>query len=470
MSKIKPIVDNVTSGARTARLYVEEALQKAQGDSHNAVLAIIDARALERADEIDTKIASGETVGPLAGVPFLAKDNMLTFGAPTTAASHILEPFEAPYQSTAIERLEAAGAICIGKTNLDAFAHGGSTENSYFGPTTNPHDETKVPGGSSGGSAAAVALDIVPFALGTDTGGSIRQPASFCGVVGLKPTYGTVSRYGVVAMASSTDVIGPIASSSEDAELVLSVIAGQDTRDSTTLPDFFELNDSKTPLTIGVIDECMGDEVDAEVRARTEEAIAALEALGHNVKRVSLPTIKHALAVYYIVVPAEIASNLARYDGVRYGHRSADASTLDETFKLSRSEGFMDENKRRILIGNYVLSSGYYDAYYHKAQSVRTIIINEFNDVFEECDVLIAPVAPTPAFALGQNSHDPLSMYLADIMTVPASLAGIPAISVPYGTSSHGLPIGVQLMGKQYDDAVLLRLGRELEANGVSNG
>lgn len=461
--RISPIVADVQAGTKTAREYVEEAIARARSDSHNAVLSIIETRALARADEVDAAVARGEKTGLLAGVPFLAKDNILAFGAPTTAATYMLESFDAPYQSTAIERLEEAGAICIGKTNLDAFAHGGSTENSYFGPTTNPHDTAKVPGGSSGGSAAAVALGIVPFALGTDTGGSIRQPASFCGVVGLKPTYGAVSRYGVVAMASSTDVVGPIASNVDDTSLVFSVMSGADVRDATTLPDYFEFNSDDSPVTVGVIEECLSDDVNPAVKESIEQAIIALESAGHAVRRVSMPSIKHALAVYYIVVPAEIASNLARYDGIRYGHRSSHATTLDETVKMSRSEGFMDENKRRILIGNYVLSSGYYDAYYHKAQSVRTIIINEFNDVFKTCDVLLAPVAPTPAFGLGQNTHDPLSMYLADIMTVPASLAGIPALSVPFGVNEKNMPIGVQLMAAQRQDAIALRIASVLE-------
>lgn len=466
MSAISDIVCDVTSGKRTARSYVEDALNKAQADTHNAVLAVIDKRALTRADDIDAAVKNGDSVGKLAGVPFLAKDNMLVFGAPTTAAARILENFDAPYQSSAVTRLEAEGAICIGKTNMDAFAHGGSTENSYYGPTTNPADEDRVPGGSSGGSAAAVALGIVPFALGTDTGGSIRQPASFCGVVGLKPTYGTVSRFGVVAMASSTDVIGPIATCAEDAGLVLECMAGKDDRDSTTLNDYFNKETtSSEKLRIGIIDEAMGEGVAVEVKDGVNRAVDALKALGHSVESVSMPMSKHALAVYYVVVPAEIASNLARYDGIRYGYRSEFAKTLGETYEQSRTEGFMDENKRRILIGNYVLSSGYYDAYYHKAQTVRTLIVNEFNEALKQYDVLIGPVAPTPAFRLGENTHDPLSMYLADIMTVPASLAGIPALSVPFGKTSTGLPVGIQLMGQQRSDALLLSLANTLEAH-----
>lgn len=460
---IAPLVEAVQSGKTTARQLVEEALTRAKADTHHAILSLNDEAALAQADELDARRAKGETIGRLAGVPFLAKDNLLVRGTHTTAASHILENFVAPFDATVIEALEAEGAICIGKTNLDAFAHGGSTENSYFGPTTNPHDETRVPGGSSGGSAAAVALDIVPFALGTDTGGSIRQPASFCGVVGYKPTYGAVSRYGAVAMASSTDVIGPMTRSAEDAALVFEIMAGRDARDSTTLPDFYAPKQPGDTLTIGVIDEFMGDGVDDSVKAAVQQTIDRLEAAGHTIRRVSLPSVKYALAVYYIVVPAEVSSNLARYDGIKYGVRAEAAQNLSDVYEKSRSEGFMDENKRRILIGNYVLSSGYYDAYYHKAQTVRTRIINEFNTVFEDCDLLVGPVAPTPAFKLGANTHDPLSMYLADIMTVPPSLAGLPAISVPAGMTDDGLPVGLQIIGRMKADADVLALARQVE-------
>lgn len=460
---ITPLAQAVQSGKTTARQLVEEALARAKAETHHSILSLNDEAALARADELDARRDKGEMLGRLAGVPFLAKDNLLVRGTHTTAASHILENFVAPYDATVIEALEAEGAICIGKTNLDAFAHGGSTENSYFGPTLNPHDKTRVPGGSSGGSAAAVALDIVPFALGTDTGGSIRQPASFCGVVGYKPTYGAVSRYGAVAMASSTDVIGPMTRSAEDAALVFEIMAGHDARDSTTLPDFYAPKKPGGTLTIGVIDEFMGDGVSDSVKAAVQQTIDRLEAAGHTIRRVSLPSVKYALAVYYIVVPAEVSSNLARYDGIKYGVRAEAAQNLSDVYEKSRSEGFMDENKRRILIGNYVLSSGYYDAYYHKAQAVRTLIINEFNTVFEDCDLLVGPVAPTPAFKLGANTHDPLSMYLADIMTVPPSLAGLPAISVPAGTTDDGLPVGLQIIGRMKADADVLALARQVE-------
>lgn len=444
----------------SARKNVEDALAKAHAnESFHALLSLTEARALERADAVDR----GEITGKLAGVPFIAKDNFLTLGGTTTAASKILENFEAPLQATAIEKLEAEGAICIGKANLDAFAHGGSTENSAFGPTKNAADETRVAGGSSGGSAVVVALDIVPFALGTDTGGSIRQPASFNGVVGIKPTYGTVSRYGVVAMASSTDTIGVLAANTKDAALVMDIMSGKDLKDMTTLPEFFTPTELVGKKKIGVIKEAMTDDVDPDVRRVTNEYLDALRADGHEVEEVSLSLLKYALAIYYIVVPAEISSNLGRYDGIRYGRR-ADAANLTELYGSSRDQGFMTENKRRIMIGSYVLSSGFFDAYYLQAQKVRTLLINEFNELFKTFDVLVAPVAPTPAFKLGENAEDPIKMYLADVMTVPASLAGLPAISVPAGQSEAGLPIGVQLIGKRRDDALLLALAQSIEA------
>ncbi|HEY8886353.1 MAG TPA: Asp-tRNA(Asn)/Glu-tRNA(Gln) amidotransferase subunit GatA [Candidatus Microsaccharimonas sp.] len=445
----------------SARKNVEEAIAKARAnESFHALLSFTEARALERADAVDR----GEITGSLAGVPFIAKDNFLTLGGTTTAASKILEHFEAPLQATAIEKLEAEGAICIGKANLDAFAHGGSTENSAFGPTKNAFDQERVAGGSSGGSAVVVALGIVPFALGSDTGGSIRQPASFNGVVGVKPTYGTVSRYGVVAMASSTDTIGVLASTVDDAALVMNIMSGKDTKDMTTLPDFFTPTVLDGKKKIGIIKEAMTDDVDPEVRQVTNEYIERLRSAGHEVQEVSLSLLKYALAIYYIVVPAEISSNLGRYDGIRYGRR-ADATRLSELYGSSRDEGFMTENKRRIMIGSYVLSSGFFDAYYLQAQKVRTLLINEFNELFTSFDVLIAPVAPTPAFKIGENTSDPIKMYLADVMTVPASLAGLPAISVPAGKNKQGLPIGVQLIGKRRDDALLLALAKSVEEN-----
>ncbi len=444
----------------SARAAVEQALEKArEHEGFHAFLSLTEARALERADAVDR----GEITGRLAGIPFVVKDNFLAFGAPTTAASKMLENFDAPLQATAVEKLEAEGAICIGKANLDAFAHGGSTENSAFGPTKNSFDQTKVAGGSSGGSAVVTALDIVPFALGSDTGGSIREPASFNGVIGVKPTYGTISRYGVVAMASSTDVIGVFTTNVNDAELLIDIMAGQDKKDMTTLPDFFTPAAVKHGQKIGMIKEFMTDDVDPEVKARIIDYTEKLKAAGHTVEEVSLPIVKYTLAMYYIIVPAEISSNLARYDGIRYGRRANGAETLAALYGRSRDEGFMPENKRRIMIGSYVLSSGFFDAYYLQAQKARTLLIDECNELFASYDVLLGPVAPTPAFGLGENTTDPVKMYLADIMTVPASLAGLPAVSVPAGKTSEGLPVGVQLIGQRQSDAALLALAKSME-------
>ncbi|MGD8374307.1 MAG: Asp-tRNA(Asn)/Glu-tRNA(Gln) amidotransferase subunit GatA [Candidatus Woesebacteria bacterium] len=474
MSKtISQLKDALKNREVTARSLVESALKRLKEVQveYNVAISVVEDRALQRADQIDEARKKGEKLGRLAGIPFIAKDNFLTYGSKTTAASKILESFEAPYQSTAIQKLEAEGAIVIAKANLDAFAHGSSTENSYFGPTKNPNDPARVPGGSSGGSGAAVALDIVPFALGTDTGGSIRLPASYCGVVGYKPTYGLVSRSGVVAMASSTDTIGPLANIAEDAALVIDIMAGKDERDSTTLP---ERPDSFLPadnpisqkLKVGVIKEYMSEGVAPDVRKQINQQIEQLKELGHEVEEVSLPAVSLGLAVYYIVVPAEISSNLSRYDGIRYGHSALGAKNLEEVFNLTRDQGFMAENKRRILIGTYVLSSGYYDAYYRKAQIARTILIEEFKKAFEEFDVLVGPVAPTTAFKLGENAGDPLQMYLADIMTVSASLAGLPAISIPAGLGDDNMPIGLQIIGNLKSDALLFSLANQLEELG----
>lgn len=460
---ISQLAEDVRSGKTTALALVKKSL--ALIDEHQefqAIIAKTEDRAKKRAQEIDEKIAQGESIGRLAGVPFIAKDNFLVFGADTTAASNILKGFDAPYQATAIEKLEAEGAICVAKANLDAFAHGASTENSDFFTTKNPHDQKRVAGGSSGGSAAAVALSLAPFALGTDTGGSIRQPASFCGVVGLKPTYGLVSRSGVIAMASSTDVIGPIANSVEDTALVLDIIAGQDPLDSTTVKrqDSYDSSDIKYQISnikIGVIKEYFTEGLDAGVRKNIEAAIETFKKAGIEVKEVSLPSLPLALAVYYIVCPAEVSSNLARYDGQRFGHAISEATNLDESYEVARQQGFGKEAKRRIMIGTYVLSSGYYDAYYKKAQTVRTKLTQEFQDVFADVDFLLGPTAPTPAFQIGQNTQDPLAMYLGDIMTVGASMVGVPAISIPAGTVD-GLPVGLQLMAPQQKDKELLAL------------
>ena len=464
MTNIFKIREQVLSGKKTAVEFVEEALAKAENAKEfNAFTSLIGDRALERAKEIDEKISKGEKVGELAGVPFVAKDNFLVFGSPSTASSKMLEHFMTPIQATAIEKLENAGAICIGKANLDAFAHGGSTENSAFGVTKNSVDKTRVAGGSSGGSAVISALDIVPFTLGTDTGGSIRQPASFNGVYGVKPTYGTVSRFGVVAMASSTDTIGVFAKTAKESELVMRVMAGLDSRDAMTLPDFWKEEKAPKKAKIGVVKEFLSDGVDPEVRKVTENYIEKMRKAGHEIVEVSLPMSKYSLAIYYIVVPAEVSSNLARYDGIRYGLRSKDAKNLSEVFGKSRDEGFEAENKRRIMIGSYVLSSGFYDAYYLQAQKARTILINEFNKLFEDVDFLVGPVAPTPAFKIGENVHDPIKMYLADILNIPASLAGLPAISVPAGKTESGLPVGVQIIGKMESDSKILALADSLE-------
>ncbi|HSX28643.1 MAG TPA: Asp-tRNA(Asn)/Glu-tRNA(Gln) amidotransferase subunit GatA [Candidatus Saccharimonadales bacterium] len=462
-SQIIPIVRAVKAGTTTARQQVEAAIARiAEKEKYHTVLEVVADRALARADAIDRAVQSGELVGQLAGVPFIVKDNILTLGSTTTAGSNILKNFKAPYQATVIERLEAEGAIVVAKANLDSFGHGSSTENSDFGPSKNPHDVTRVPGGSSGGSAAAVALDIVPFALGTDTGGSIRQPASFSGVLGLKPTYGAVSRFGVVAMASSTDTVGPLAKSAYDAQLVMDIMSGVDERDATSI----ETARTQTPLDlhelrVGVIKQHMGEGVQPEVKAEVQAAVARLQAAGATVSEIDLPSLELALPAYYIIVPAEISSNLARYDGIKFGHVAKDANDLSEQYAQTRAEGFNNENIRRIMIGTYVLSSGYYDAYYRKAQTVRTLIINEFNQAFQNVDILVGPTAPTTAFKLGEHSADPLEMYVADVMTVGVSLAGLPAASVPVGISA-GLPVGMQVIAPQRQDAKVLAVADAL--------
>lgn len=464
---IVDIAIKVRAGELKAVDLVERALAAIEEKKeYDAIIATTAERARARAAAIDAAVKNGQNAGRLAGVPFIAKDNFLTFGSETTAASNILRSFKAPYQATAVERLEAEGAICVAKANLDAFAHGSSTENSDFMTTKNPHDKTRVPGGSSGGSAAAVMLELAPFALGTDTGGSVRQPASFTGAVGYKPTYGLVSRSGVVAMASSTDVIGPLTRTVSDAALILDVMAGRDPLDSTTIErdseSYADLPMSLSGKKIGIIKEYMGDGVSDDVRLHIHTATEKLKAAGVEITEVSLPSLPLALAVYYIICPAEVSSNLSRYDGQRYGFSTSDAQNLEESFSKTRAEGFGNEAKRRIMIGTYVLSSGYYDAYYRKAQTVRTKLINEFGAAFEQVDFLIGPTAPTTAFKIGQNIHDPLQMYLADIMTVAVNLVGIPAISIPAGRSD-GLPVGLQLMAPQRADRALLGAAKATE-------
>ncbi len=464
---IAQITEDVRSGKVSAASLVEDSLARIDAaDEYKTIITKVRDRALERAKFIDEQVRAGKNPGKLAGVPFIAKDNFLTFGSETTAASNILKGFEAPYQSTVIEKLEAEGAICVAKANLDAFAHGSSTENSDFFTSLNPYDKTRVPGGSSGGSAAAVVLGLAPFALGSDTGGSIRLPASFTGSVGLKPTYGLTSRSGVVAMASSLDCMGPITNSVEDAALVLDIMAGRDPLDSTTIErdetSYTKLDTGIKGKIVGVVKEYMGEGLDPDVKAEIQKAIASLEAAGAIISEVSLPSLPLALAVYYIVCPAEVSSNLSRYDGQRYGHSASDAKDLTESYELSREQGFGAEAKRRIMIGTYVLSSGYYDAYYNKAQTVRTKIMNEFAEVFQKVDFLVGPTAPSTAFKIGENVHDPLKMYLVDIMTVAANLAGVPSISVPAGTVD-GLPVGLQLLAPQKADRALLGLAKAYE-------
>lgn len=454
----------IANGEQSAVELVREALAKAheyQDEYH--VFNWINDDAIRKAEEIDQRIAQGEAVGKLAGVPYALKDNFLSPEGESTASALILEGFNSPVTATAVKKLEAEGAIMIGRTNLDAFAHGSSTENSYYGPTKNSKDVERVAGGSSGGSAVAVALGIVPFALGTDTGGSIRQPASFNGVYGLKPTYGAVSRYGVVAMASSTDCIGFFTRKAEDLDLLMGVVAGQGKNDQTTLPDFYRESMAKTVKKVGIIKDFDNEAVDSEIREALKRKIGALKAQGYEIVELEMPALKYALAAYYIIVPAEVSSNLSRHDGVRYGYRSANASSLGELYENTRNEGFMPENKRRIMIGNFVLSSGFYDAYYLKAAKARTLIINEYAKAFEKCDVILTPVAPNPAFKLGEKVNDPVAMYLEDVMSVPLNLAGVPGLTVPAGKTENGLDLGLQLVGPRRSDRTLVEFAKILE-------
>ena len=451
----------------TAEMLVRDALEKARHFAdYNIFTFLNEEGALKKAREIDAKIARGEEVGRLAGVPYALKDNFLSPEGQTTAASHILEGFVSPVTATAVEKLEAEGAIMIGRTNMDAFAHGSSTENSYFKPTHNAKDFERVAGGSSGGSAVAVALDIVEFATGTDTGGSIRQPASFNGVYGLKPTYGTISRYGVVAMASSTDCVGFFTKTPDDMNLLMEIAGGQDPKDMTTLPDYYndpldaKLDSSR--ISVGVIKDFDNESVHPEIRKALQNKIDLLKSKGHEIVEVDMPTLKYALAAYYIIVPAEVASNLSRYDGVRYGFRSEKSEDLDALYKNTRGEGFMPENKRRIMIGNFVLSSGFYDAYFLKAAKARTLIVKEYERAFEKCDFILSPVTPNPAFELGEKNSDPVTMYLEDAMTVPLNLAGVPGLTIPAGETEDGVALGLQLIGLRRSDKALIEFAKEL--------
>jgi aspartyl-tRNA(Asn)/glutamyl-tRNA(Gln) amidotransferase subunit A len=442
-------------------------IEKQDGEI-GAFLTLSKERALEQADRIDRMAAEGKALPSLGGVPFAIKDVISTRGVRTTAGSKSLEKYIPPYDCTAVARLEAAGAIVLGKTNCDEFAMGSSNENSAFHPVRNPRDLTRVPGGSSGGSAAAVAADMAVAALGSDTGGSIRQPASFCGVVGLMPTYGRVSRYGLIAFASSLDHIGPLTKTVKDAATVLRTIAGRDPMDATSadipVPDYVaELEKPIRGLKLGVAQEYFGEGLDREVRQAVESAIDKFKALGCEIVPVTLPHTRYAIPTYYLIATAEASSNLARYDGVRYSRRAASAKSLSEMYRRSREQGFGREVKRRIMLGTYALSAGYYDAYYLKAQKVRTLLARDFEEAFRKVDAIVTPTSPTAAFHLGEKSNDPLAMYLADIYTVTADLAGIPGISIPCGETKEKLPIGLQILGKHFDESTILRIAHAYE-------
>ncbi|MBL8778811.1 MAG: Asp-tRNA(Asn)/Glu-tRNA(Gln) amidotransferase subunit GatA [Acidimicrobiales bacterium] len=463
------IAEDVRSGARSARSVLDAhlaAIDDREGEIHAFNLVLAD-EARAAADAIDARVAAGEDPGPLAGVPVALKDNLCTRGIPTTCSSKILEGWQPPYDATVVTRLTEAGAVLVGKTNLDEFAMGSSTENSAFGPTRNPRDTSRVPGGSSGGSTAAVAAGFAAVGLGSDTGGSIRQPAALCGVVGLKPTYGLVSRYGLVAFASSLDQIGPLTHTVADAARVLEVIGGHDAMDSTSIPQALPpisatLGDGVAGLRIGLVSELMGEGIAPDVAARVRQAAEALEAAGATVGEATVPAVTYGLSAYYLIAPAEASSNLSRYDGVRYGLR-VEAPTTAEMNLASRTAGFGAEVKRRIMLGTYALSAGYYDAYYGKAQKVRTLILRDFAAAYEQFDLLLSPTSPTTAFPLGEKVSDPLTMYLNDICTIPSNLAGHPAVSVPFGSGDDGLPVGVQLLGPALSEGPLLRAAAVLE-------
>jgi aspartyl-tRNA(Asn)/glutamyl-tRNA(Gln) amidotransferase subunit A len=454
----------------TASSLVEQFYRKikAEDPEIHAYLTLCEDRAAQSAKTIDDMVSRGAALPPLAGVPIGIKDVMVTKGVRTTAGSKVLENFIPPYDCTAVTRLEAAGAIVLGKMNCDEFAMGSSNENSAYGPVRNPRDPSRVPGGSSGGSAAAVAAGTAVATLGSDTGGSIRQPASFCGVVGLMPTYGRVSRYGLIAFASSLDHIGPLTKTVKDAAILLRVIAGRDPLDSTSVdmpvPDYeADLAKPVMGLRIGVPKEYFGEGLAAEVRSAVEAGIAKLHSAGCEIVPISLPHTAYAIPTYYVIATAEASANLARFDGVRYGYRTKGARTLSEMYRKSRDEAFGTEVKRRIMLGTYALSSGYYDAYYLKAQRVRTLLTRDFEEAFQKVDAIVTPTAPSPAFKLGEKSDDPLSMYLADIYTVTADLAGIPGISVPCGKTAAGLSIGLQVLGRHFDESTVLRVATAVE-------
>ncbi len=463
----------IVSGETSARTIAQQCFQtigKRDPEVH-AFLSLAEERAMVQAARIDGLAAAGDTLPPLAGVPVGIKDALMVAGLPATAGSRVLENHIAAYTATSVQRLEDAGAVILGKLNCDEFAMGSSNENSAFGPTRNPHALDHVPGGSSGGSAAAVAAGMAAASLGTDTGGSIRQPASFCGVVGLLPTYGRVSRYGLIAFASSLDRVGPFTNTVRDAATVLGVMAGPDAMDATCsqlpVPDYGALlakEEGVSGLRIGIPAEYFAEGLDLEVREAVERAIDGLREAGAEIRQISLPHTRYAVPAYYLIATAEASSNLARFDGVRYGYRAPQAASLAGMYRESRDEGFGAEVKRRILLGTYALSAGYYDAYYKKAQQVRRLLAQDFLSVFDsEVDAIVTPVAPTPAFKLGEKVDNPLAMYLADIYTVTASLAGICGLSVPAGFSKAGLPIGVQVLGKHFDEVTIFRVGEAIE-------
>ena len=460
------IAERATTATQLAEGFYKK-IEAEDGDVH-AYLTLAKERALAQAARIDALAVKGDPLPPLAGVPVAVKDVMVTRGVRSTAGSKILGNYIPPYDATAVARLEEAGAVILGKTNCDEFAMGSSNENSAYGPVRNPRDKSRVPGGSSGGSAACVAAGTAVAALGSDTGGSIRQPAAFCGVVGLMPTYGRVSRYGLIAFASSLDHIGPLTKTVKDSALILRVIAGRDPLDSTSaevpVPNYVEQIEKPVQgLRIGIPKEYFAEGLDPEVRAAVETAIARLEEAGCKAVPISLPHTRYAVPTYYLVATAEASSNLARFDGVRYAYRSKAARSLSQMYRNSRDEGFGAEVKRRIMLGTYALSAGYYDAYYLKAQKVRTLLTRDFENAFQSVDAIVTPTTPTPAFKLGEKADDPLAMYLADIYTVTADLVGIPGISVPCGRSKSGLPIGVQILGRHFDEAIILRLGHAVE-------
>ena len=464
MSLIEKLHGDIASGAISAVRLVEKHLTMIRaGDADvHAFLTLTDAEALGAAQKVDDKVSRGEAIGILEGIPIAVKDNILLAGERATAGSKILDSYKASYDATVVRKLKEAGAAIVGKTNLDEFAMGSSSENSAFGVTRNPRNLERVPGGSSAGSAAAVAAGFVPAALGTDTGGSIRQPASFCGVVGFKPTYGMVSRYGAVAMASSLDQIGPFGATVRDAEIIFDAIRGSDIHDATAMSESHDEHAERGNIRIGVPKEYFSEGLDAGVRASIERAVTELKGAGVEIVDISLPSSSYALACYYVIMPAEVSANLARFDGVRYGlHESR--NLLHEEYLASRTNGFGREVRRRIILGTYVLSSGYYDAYYAQAQKVRALIRKEFDEAFTKVDAILTPTAPTVAFPFGEKAEDPLTMYLSDVYTVPVNLAGLPALSVPCG-NVEGMPVGLQLIGKPFDDKFLLALGKKYES------